>query len=240
MSKSKFVLAAAGTVATAALLASFAVSALADQNNDNSQGKKDNTPIAKMMVQFNSNGKGQLSGTVAAMQSGSFTLNSWGGVWNINVASSTKIIRRFGGTSNLPEFAVGDAVLVSGTVSTTTSWAVNAAKVQNMSIQTRNASFNGTISNLSGSSFTLTTKSRGGVKVTVNTDARVMVNDKTGAVSDLANGMTATISGVWDRTQSTVMASKVVARTPKTPGIENQGEHSNATSTGATSTENHY
>ncbi len=189
------------------------------------------TPSVKMMVQINASGHATVSGAVAAVQNTSFTVTSWGGVWTINLGSSAKIVRRFGGTSNLSEFAPGDYVTITGTANQSASWTIDADTVRNMSIQTRNAYFSGTISNLNGTTFTLTTQARGNIAVTVPSDAKVMVNGQTSSASSLMNGMTAVVSGVWDRNQSTVSATNVKARTPKT---STGGTTGNATSTPTT------
>jgi hypothetical protein len=212
---------------SAATLALFASLAMAETTtSDTGDHPLTITPAVKMMVNINASGHAQLSGTIAAVQSNSITVNSWGGVWTANITSDTKLTRRFGGNATISEFAAGDLVMVMGMAHDGSSWTIDAKKIQDMSIQARNASFSGTISGLQGSNFNLATKNRGTVKVTVNSDAKVMVNGKMGSVTDLANDMKASVSGVWDRTQTTVMASKVSARTPETKSTENTGnEH---------------
>ncbi len=182
-----------------------------------------------MRVVIGPAGNANLEGTISSVSGSTLNVASWGGTWSVDT-SSAKLVRRFGGTSSLSEFQTGDSVAVTGTA-LTSGWVITAKQVRDNSIQVKNAAFSGTISNLSGSSFTLTTTSRGAVSVTVNSDAKVYVDGKVSSVSALANGMRATISGVWDRNQSTVNASRVSARSVKSTGGTTGG-----TSTGTSGT----
>jgi len=103
---------------------------------------------------------------------------------------------------------------MNGKVSTTTSWAILAKTIRDNSIQTKNASLSGTISNLTTNSFTLTGKNKT-LQVTTDTTTKFKVDGQTAAFTNLTNGMTAQVSGIWDRTLSTIMANKVNAHTAK-------------------------
>lgn len=233
MLKNKIALSIVGTAAILVLTSSFVAADDNKSSGDKNNSENHNT-ANRMMVQINPAGRAQLSGTLAAVQTSSFTINSWGGVWTVNVSPDTKLGRRFGGKSSLSEFAAGDSVMINGAVNQSAAWTVDAKNVQNLSIQTRNANFYGTLSNLNGNSFSLATKERGSVNVTLNADAKILVNGKTGGATDLANGMNAIVNGVWDRTQSTVSANRVNARTPrvKPKPQENEGQDNhNASST---------
>lgn len=211
MVKNKLVIAISGIIAVSAFVASIAAAQTAGQVATNATAL-----AAKMTVQINASGKTTLDGSIASVTANAITVNSWGGVWTINIGSDTKLIRRFGGNSTTSEFAIGDAVSVSGMASKDAPWTINAKNVKNMSIQARNASFSGTVSNLSGNTFSLATKERKTVSVTVNADAKIRVGDKATTTAALANGATVSISGVWNRAQSTVMAAKVtIIRMPK-------------------------
>ncbi len=191
---------------SAALLLIFALPALAATMSGSMK--------VKQMVNINASGEAMLAGTLKSISADSLVVSSWGGDWTILMSSTTKLLRRFDGKASLSEFAVGDAVQVKGKVSTTSMWAVNARAVQDNSIQTRNASFSGTISNLNTSTwaFMLTTQKRGVLQVTVNADAKIKIGDSTGSVNDLMNGLMVSVSGVWNTQQSMLMASKVVVK----------------------------
>ncbi len=209
MSKKILSIVAAGSVIAAGL--AFAGIAAAETTGTSDSAT---TPKVSMRVTISPAGNANLEGTVASISGSILNVASWGGTWSVDT-SSAKLLRRFGAASSLSEFQAGDAVAVTGTASQSGSWAITAKQVRNSSIQMKNAAFSGIISNLSGSNFTLTTTSRGAVAVTVNSDAKVYLNGKASTVSSLANGMSATISGVWNRNESTVAASKISARVPK-------------------------
>ncbi len=198
-------------VAAGGLVLALASFAGAETNSNTTNGASNAHPMA---LTVSASGQAMLRGTLQSIGSNFVVVTSWGGNWTINVNSSTTFVRRFGGTSGLLEFVIGDNIQVNGKISQSAVWTIDAKNIKNNSIQARNANFAGTISGLSGSMFTLTTPRRGDVKVTVNADARIMVNGATSTVSGLQNGMRADVKGAWNRNQSTVMASRVVARTP--------------------------
>ena len=166
--------------------------------------------LAKMMVTISASGQANLAGTLKSMTSTTLTVASWGGDWTVNVSSTTKLSRKNDGKSMLSEFAVGDMIRVEGKASTTGLWTIDAKKVWDSSIELR-SDLRGTISNLSGSTFTLTTKKGVAVAVTLNADAKIMLMGKTATSADLSNGMMVTVVGVWNAGKSTLMASKVTA-----------------------------
>ena len=163
----------------------------------------------KQELTINNAGTSMLTGTLKSMSPTSFTVTSWGGDWMINVPATTKLMRKYSGTSSMAEFTVGDMVQVKGKVDAAAPWTIDAQTVQDNSIQTLNASFSGTVSNLNGSTLTLTTKSRGVVQVTLNTGVKIMMSGKTGMMSDIANGTMIGVSGVWNTQKSMLWASKV-------------------------------
>lgn len=213
MIKNKIVVLVSGVIAVSALAVSIAG---AETTTTASTVSITTTPIVKLAVQINASGKATLDGSIASVSASAITVNSWGGVWTINIGPDTKLVRRFGGTSTTSEFMVGDVVSVSGMASKDAAWTINAKNVKDMSIQARNASFSGVISNLNGNTFSLATRERKTVSVTMNADVKVRVGEKATTTAALANGVTASVSGVWDRTQATVMAAKVtITHMPK-------------------------
>jgi hypothetical protein len=198
------------------LILSILVSPLAFAKDDKDKDNKESAQIG-FFISAERNGNVKLVGTLKSISGNSLTVTSWGGDWIVD-ASSAKLIRRLGGTSNLSEFQAGDQLSIQGTV-LTSGWSVTAKKIQNLSIQVKNADFSGTISalNVSARTFILKTAKRGDLQVSVNSDAKIYINkDKAAQLSDLSNGMIARIKGVWNRNASTVLASWIRAGLPKT------------------------
>jgi len=83
---------------------------------------------------------------------------AWGAMnlnWNVNVLSSTNIVRKFGSVSPLSEIKTGDIISFTGTVSSGTNSAmvVDAKVIKNWSITKQNvrSKIEGTVKSVSGS-----------------------------------------------------------------------------------------
>lgn len=164
---------------------------------------------AKMMVNINTTGQANLSGTLKANTASALTVTSWAGDWTINISPTTKLARQNNGKPTLSELAVGDTVSIQGKANTKGFWTIDASKVQDMSIKD-GQEFSGTISNLSGSTFTLTAKNRSAIQVTLQPTASIKLNGKVSTVASLANGAMANVRGVWNSVASTLSASRVM------------------------------
>jgi hypothetical protein len=70
----------------------------------------------------------------------------------------------------------------------------------------------GTVSAVSSPSFTLQSKARGNQTINTNSTTVFKQDNKTVDFSALAVGETVTVSGVWDRTNANVTASKVTVK----------------------------
>src|SRR5438094_410119 len=97
MLKNKVSIAAIAFAAAAMLLTTAAFA------EDNS-GKNNNAANPGMSVNINPSGKASLRGIMDSVGTSSISVKSWGGLWTINIGSNTKLVRRFGGASNLSEF----------------------------------------------------------------------------------------------------------------------------------------
>lgn len=183
-------------------------------------------PKPSFSITATPSGNVRLMGTLKSTSGTTLTVTSWGGDWSVD-ASNAKLLRRFGATSSLSEFQVGDELSVMGTISSSGSWSITATTVRDEWIQVKNANSYGTISNLnvSAGTFTLTTSGKGALQVSTSSNTKIYLNGGSATLSNLANGMMARVTGVWDRSMSTILANAVRARTAST------GE-GNATSTG--------
>jgi hypothetical protein len=109
----------------------------------------------------------------------------------------------------LSDVQTGDALLVTGVVSGTS---VAAKTVRDQSLQAHNGTFVGTVSAVNGTNFTLQSKARG--SQTINTTSSTVFKKGTASssLSDIAVGQTVTVSGVWDRTNSNITATRVTIK----------------------------
>jgi hypothetical protein len=150
-----------------------------------------------------------ISGTVASLSGSSITLTGSKGVTYAVDATNAKFIRRYGAAMQLSDVQTGDALLVTGVVSGTS---VAAKTVRDQSLQAHNGTFIGTVSAVNGTSFTLQSKARG--SQTINTTSSTVFKKGTvsSGLSDIAVGQTVTVSGVWDRTNSNITATRVTIK----------------------------
>lgn len=166
-------------------------------------------------VQITKSGEVKLVGKLTAISGTNLTVASWGGNWTVD-ASKAEIVRRFGGDAGLSEYQVNDILTVHGQASMT-GMSVAAKVIKNESIQKRGANFVGVISGINASSttaFTLKTEKNGLLSITTSASTTVMINGQAASTTvGLANGMYAQVSGVWNRANSTVIASSIIART---------------------------
>lgn len=170
-----------------------------------------------MSVTINRSGHAVLEGTIASISGSTIMVNSWGGQWSVDTASA-KLVRRFGGASNIGEFIAGDQVTITGTAGAS-AWQIKAKTIKNLSIQQLNVSPTGLISNtnVSNNTFDLTTggKTPKTYHVLVTAATKLTIKGKTAVFSDLKESMTARVWGVLNRNNSDLSATKVnVTKTP--------------------------
>lgn len=195
-----------------ALSLAMALPAFAEDGGARREGPKDGP---KAMLTINPQGKVVMNGAeVVSVRMGadtdSLTVKLWGTAWIVNMNLDTKIVRKYGGSSDTTEFAVGDRVMVRGTV-VDGALAVNATHVRNDS--TREASFRGTIATATAPDM-LTVTVKDGVTRTIKvaSTAKIMVGDAVKTFADLAVGMKVNIKGFMNRLSEVVTAYKITAR----------------------------
>jgi hypothetical protein len=171
-------------------------------------------------------GRVLMRGTIASVGNGSLTVNSWGGVWTVNVGSGTKILPAAAG-NDLTKFQTGDFVGIQGTVSRSANWTIDATLVRDWTyrhvvqqerqenIKSANTlrksgtprNYVGTASNVTDNSFTLTAD---GVSYTVNVVSGAKVVDRNWlnmTLSSIKNGDNVRVWGV--NTNGNIAASIV-------------------------------
>lgn len=122
----------------------------------------------------------------------------------VNVVKETMLKRRFGASSTLSEFMVGDELAVVAKNQ-------DAKYIRDLSIQRRNAVFTGTITTKADTSFTLQTVSRGLQNVYISSTTTIHEKDKVKTYADLAVGDKVLVKGeLWDRANTKIDAKKIL------------------------------
>ncbi len=170
--KFKQVIIGASVAAAAAVLATTLVASAQTATSSTPSAVSHSQP---MVVQIGPNGRALLRGTIASVSTGVLTVNSWGGVWTVNVGSGAKVLPAVSG-NDLSQFKQGDFVGVEGTVSEGANWTIDATLVRDWTYRAavgqevkqnikevrqieranRPRDYIGTASNVSTDSFTLT------------------------------------------------------------------------------------
>jgi hypothetical protein len=150
------------------------------------------------------------TGTVTAVSGNTISMTGTGSAATAYTVDATnaKVYRKYGATMQVSVIQTGDTLQVRGPVN---GAIIAATTIRDQSQQQRNGTFTGSVTAVSGSSFTIQSKARS--SQTVSTDSTT-VFDKNGAVdssgvADVAVGSNVTVTGLWDSTNSNVAASKV-------------------------------
>ena len=172
------------------------------------------------VVQIGPGGRTLLRGDIIAVGASSLTVKSWGGNWIINISADTELMPN----SDMSQFKVGDFVGVQGIVNPeSTDWQVTATLVRDWSVRKveqenrqeikdiikegtpRN--WQGSASNLSGTSFTLTID---GMAYTVNVAAGAKIVNEKYSVIAFADIKTGDTVRVWGPVTDTTISASVV------------------------------
>jgi hypothetical protein len=141
---------------------------------------------------------------------------TWGAyisTWVITTDPSTALLRRYGATSSLAEFSVGDYIAVRGTLDTTKLvQTVQAKTIRDYSIQKENATFAGTVLSIdtNAKSILLATEKRGNQTVFILPSTTIKQGGATTTFSAFLIGQKISkATGVWNNLTNTMQAEKV-------------------------------
>ncbi len=133
------------------------------------------------------------AGTLTAKNGTSLTVTKDSTTYSVTTDANTQLRRRFWGKATLDEMNPGDSVNVIGKWTDDTKTTVLAKLVRDLSIQKRYGVFFGTITAVSGNTWTLNSVNRGVQTVTVSASTKkVNVNDRV------------RIRGLWDSKLNTI------------------------------------
>jgi hypothetical protein len=212
----------------AGILAMLAVAVLVNAQTATTTATSLIHPIASQrnMVQIGPQGKALIRGTIASVSGSALTVNSWGGVWTVNVSSGAEILPTTIG-KDITQFKAGDFVGVQGSISQSASWTVDATLVRdwtyrqalnqeqkqnvNSARQTMKGetpkNFVGTATNVNGSSFTLTV---GGTAYTVNVAGGAEVINRNWATLPIASIQSGNSVRVWGVNTGGTISAQIV------------------------------
>lgn len=172
-----------------------------EEGRDN-KGNKTVKPKVDMQV--------SLLGKATAVNGTMITLAGNNGTVYTVDAAGARLIRRFGATMLVSDIQLNDQLFVQATLTgSTTSSALKAKLVQDMSSQARNGSFSGTVQSVSGNSFVLQSQNRSLQTIFTSSTTKILKGSVAATFSDLTVGATVKVDGIWNNTNSNVTASKI-------------------------------
>lgn len=167
---------------------------------------------ASQALTITPNGKTVMThGELSAVSGNTLTVKHHGLSWTVNVADTTRIVRRFWGKSTLAEFQVGDLLNVQGTL-VEGQLAVNATLIRDASI--REGDVTGKVDSVTAPD-TFVVARADGSKRTVKVASDTVITDMTGATktfADIVVGAHVRVSGVYNRLSEVLTSRKVVIR----------------------------
>lgn len=154
---------------------------------------------------------------ITAISGSAITITqTWGtylSTWVVAIDPTTGLVRRYGATSSLAEFSVGDYVAVKGMLDTTKSvQTVSAKTIRDYSIQKENATFAGTVLSIDANtkSFVIATEKRGNQTILTSSSTTFKQGNAIMSFSALLVGQKISkTSGVWNNLTNSMQAEKV-------------------------------
>jgi len=143
-------------------------------------------------------------------------LHKTGQIWTVNITSATKLYRRYMGTATIDEFAVGDKIEARGTIGTGN--VINAKMVRDNSLVIKNRDFPGRIKSIDSvaKSFVFPIKIKEGVvdlTVTTTDATKYYTKDhETATFADLSVGDKVKVLGVYNSTNKTLAATRIIIK----------------------------
>jgi hypothetical protein len=134
----------------------------------------------------------------------------------VKITDKTRLIRRWGGKSNLDEFAVGDEVNVIGKWSDEQKTTIEAISIRNLSIRKRFGAFFGTLTEKQDNYFVIATINRGNQKVYFSNTTKFLDHKKNPInYSDLKIGDRLKVKGVWDKVLNEIKETQEIRVFPR-------------------------
>lgn len=171
---------------------------------DNISGKPGETGIinrVKNFIKKNFKFGARIQGTILSIGTSNLSeKGNDGKTYQVNISATTKLIRGFGGKSNLTEFSVGDKIMVFGKFTDSSQTTINANTIRNLSIQKRRGAFFGKVTSHNTDNFVMETLERGTQMVYFGTAKFVNRKEVNIFYSDVKVGDRVRVKGVWDKT----------------------------------------
>ncbi len=165
--------------------------------------------IPGISLAFGPSAEKVFSGTITKINGSQFVFKTTSAATYNAETGSAVLARKNGATMKFDEVLIGDKLEVKGRLWPDNS--ISASYIRNMSLYVHNGTFNGKITAIDPSNlnFTMQSKQYGTQTIRTNELTNYKKNSKNSTFRDLELGYTAKVKGIWDRTNSNVLAKDV-------------------------------
>lgn len=151
-----------------------------------------------------------VSGTVTSIANGQIMMSTVSAAKYSAELSSAVLTRKNGASMQFSEILVSDKVTITGTL-----WAdnsISAVSLRDNSLYAHSGTFTGKITGINppDASFVIQSKTYGTQTIQTNNFTSYSKNGANSGFQDLQLGMTATVKGVWDRSNANITASNII------------------------------
>ncbi|MFA6588666.1 MAG: DUF5666 domain-containing protein [Patescibacteria group bacterium] len=166
----------------------------------------------------------KVQGTITAISGTTLpaviTMTSGATTYTVNIASTTKIVRKYNGSSDLSEFIVGDIIQVTGKLSDAATNTIDATTIKDLSVQRIGGNFKGYIVALdcTNNKFTFKPTDREQQTVIVNSSTKIIRNGLKIKCTDLVAKEKTKVIGIWRTTTKEIMADRIIVYTKSISG----------------------
>ncbi len=145
--------------------------------------------------------RAKVEGVIESTQANQLVVkDNQGNAYTVNITDKTRLIRRFGGKSNLNEFKAGDQVVVFGKYTSDDKKTIEARLIRNLSIQKRWGVFFGEVVSTKETNFVIKTINRGELAIYFTNQTKFLSHDKQPInYQNLKVSDRVRVKGVWDR-----------------------------------------
>lgn len=153
----------------------------------------------------------RVTGTITSIGSNAMTIKGEDGKeYTLNINSATKLVRRFGGKSEVAEFSVGNKVNAFGEFANEEQTVINAKLIRNVSIQKKFGVFFGKVTSIGETSFVIESSNRGTLTVFIEGAKFEQRDEKDMVYGDIKVDHRVRVKGMWDKSTSQITEVKEV------------------------------
>ena len=152
------------------------------------------------------------TGKITSISDMNFVMHATDGIDYAVLPADAKFLYQNGAIMNPSILQVNDTIKVRGMLS---NISINAVQVYDQSVRLHTASYLGTVQTLGTNSFTMQNKRVGTQTISISSSTIFHMGTLPSTLANIAPDQIITVTGTWDRSNTTVMATKVMVKVSK-------------------------